>query len=133
MAKPKKKAGAPSKYNESFHPQDFIEQSKRGRHVIQIASSWDIHKDTLYEWAKVHSKFSDAFKLGRQHANAFYLNLGFAAMTNQASINGQKVTINYGFYTYITKAMFGWNDNPVPENEDFELVTEFTKHEKIKT
>lgn len=129
--KKKHPGGAPSKYKKSFHPKDFIEQSKRGKHVIQIASSWEVHKDSLYEWAKKHKEFSDAFKLGRQHANAYYINLGVAGMTGTASLNGQKIHINYGFYQYITKAMFGWNDNQKPDADEFDLELEVTPYEKI--
>lgn len=126
----KRKIGRPTKYRPDFHPTDFIEQSRRGKHVVQIASSWEVHKDQIYEWVKKHKEFHDAFKLGKQHINAFYLNLGFAAMTGQAAINGQKVNINYGFYQYITKAHLGWNDNPQPETEDYELELNITPYEK---
>lgn len=104
------KVGRPTPYDPDFHPQDFIEQSKRGRQVIQIATSWDVHRDTVYEWAKVHEEFSDAFKRGRQYCESFWLDLGQSAMLGQAKINGEKIKVDLGFYCYLTKATLGWSE-----------------------
>lgn len=128
MARPK--AGAPTKYNPKFHPEDFIKQSKAGKEVTQIASSWDVHRDTVYEWAKVHKIFSDAFRLGKQHRDAFWLNLGWAGMTGTASINGQKTKIDFAFYKYLTMARLGWTDNATNQEADSELDLDVTPYGK---
>ena len=117
--KPKyEKPGQPSSYNPDFHPQDFISKAKQGYLVTQIASSWDLHRDTLYEWCNKHKEFSDAFKLGRQHAETWWMNLGRAAMTGGAMINGQKVKIDNTMFCYLTKATLGWRDTSFITEDD---------------
>ena len=109
-SKEPKLTGRPTTYKKDFHPQDFLRQSKSGRQVIQIATSWDLHRDTLYEWAKVHKDFSDAFKRGRQFCESFWMDLGMSAMTGSAKMNGEKVKIDLGYFCYLTKATLGWRD-----------------------
>lgn len=109
----KVKIGAPTKFNKEFHPKDFIAQSKQGRQVIQIATSWDVHRDTLYEWAKVHKIFSDAFKRGRQYCEAWWINIGMSAMTGNVrdpKDPTKTIKVDLGFYCYLTKATLGWRD-----------------------
>jgi|SRR6478672_2225363 len=113
MVKPNKPTclgGRPTKYREEFHCTDFIEQSKQGKTITQIASSWDINLDSLYEWKKVHPKFSEAIKIGRQHAEAWYMNLGQAAITGQTKVNNEPVPFNLGVFCWMTKNMFKWSD-----------------------
>lgn len=43
--------------------------------VDGFASSIGVHKDTLYEWAKVHPKFSDSFTRAKQFAAVMYYHL----------------------------------------------------------
>ena len=127
-----KKMGRPEVYDKSFHPQDFIEQSKRGRQVIQIATSWEVHRDTLYDWAKKHPDFSDAFKKGRQYCEAFWIDLGQSAMLGQAKINGEKIKVDLGFYCFLTKATLGWRekDSVINDDEVKEIEVKITKHGK---
>ena len=119
-----KKAGAPTKYNPEFHPDDFIKQSKDGQPVIAIAASWGVHKDTIYEWVKVHEKFSDSFKIGRTSCEAWWFNLGKDSMTG-------KKNADLGFFAYLTKSMLGWRDRDPAIIEDDsvkEIKVNITKH-----
>lgn len=127
-----KKVGRPEVYNKNFHPADFIKQSKAGRQVIQIATSWDLHRDTLYDWAKKHKEFSDAFKKGRQFAESFWIDLGQSAMLGQAKINGEKIKVDLGFYAFLAKTTLGWRekDSVINDDEVKEIEVKITKHGK---
>jgi hypothetical protein len=92
--KPKHPGGRPTKYDPKFHPKDFIEQSKNGKTLAQIALTWDLNRDTIHEWKKKHPKFSDAVKKGRQFCEAWYMNLGLAAMLGQAKSDGKPINVN---------------------------------------
>lgn len=116
MAKPK--MGAPTKYRKEFHCSDFIAQSKQGKTLAQIAFRWDVDRDTVHEWAKVHKDFSDAIKKGRQYAEAWYMELGQAAMLGQARIDGKNINTNLGMFCWLTKNMFKWTDRVETENKD---------------
>lgn len=100
----------PSKYRKDFHPEDYIRWSEQGKTLAQIAFAWKVDRDTIHEWKKRHSEFSDAVKRGRQVAEAWYMNLGQAAMLGQASVEGKKINVNLGFYCWLTKNMFRWTD-----------------------
>ena len=104
------KTGAPTKYRPEVHIPDFIEQSKQGRNITQIAARWDIDKDTIYEWGKRHKEFSVALKKGRQLCEAWYTNLGQAAMMGQAKIDGKITKIDLGWYVWMTKNICKWSD-----------------------
>lgn len=107
------KRGHPTDYRENFHPQDFIEQSKQGKSLAQIALSWDVHRDTIYEWRKVHPEFSDAVKKGREFAEAWYMNLGQAGILGQAT----EKPMNVGLFCWMTKNMFNWSDKVEHKSE----------------
>ena len=104
------KSGRPTKYKKDFHPADFIAKSKDGKALAQIAYDWDVSRDTLYEWAKTHSEFSDAIKKGREYAEAWYMNLGQSAMLGQAQVNGRFISFQLGVFVWMTKNIFKWSD-----------------------
>lgn len=115
--KPSGPGGQPTAYRAEFHPQDFIRLSKQGKNLAQIALAWDLHRDTLYEWQKVHKEFSDAVKKGREFSEAWYTDLGQLAMLGQAQVNGQKVKVDIGLYVWLTKNLFKWSDKIEQKNE----------------
>lgn len=129
-----KKIGRPEEYRKDFHPIDFMEQSKRGRQVIQIATSWGLHRDTLYDWSKKHKEFSDAFKKGRQFCESFWMDLGQSAMLGQAKLNGEKIKVDLGFYCFLAKATLGWRekDSIVQEDDIKEIEVKISKYAKPK-
>ena len=102
--------GRPSKYRKDFHPENFILLSEQGKTFAQIAKAWKIDRDTILEWARRHKEFSGAIKRGRQVAEAWYMDLGHAAMLGQAKMDGQKISVNLGFFVWMTKNMFKWSD-----------------------
>lgn len=106
----KRKPGAPTKYRKEFHCDDFIRLAEQGKTLAQIAAAWKVNRDTVFEWAKVHKEFSDTIKRGRQLAEAWYMNVGQAAMLGQAKVDGVKVNVNLGMFCWLTKNMFHWTD-----------------------
>ena len=73
MAKKKSKtnAGRPTKYNPKYHLPWVRGLARRGLTVDEIAEEMGVHRDTIYEWAKVHEEFSDALNEGRSLADSF--------------------------------------------------------------
>lgn len=69
--------GRPTKYNPDFHPEEIIRLMKeQGKTAVQVARDWDIDVDTLYEWAKVHKIFSDAFTRAKKFRLAWWEDIG---------------------------------------------------------
>jgi hypothetical protein len=103
--------GAPTKYQKDFHPQNFIELSNKGKCLAQIARAWNVHRDTIYEWAKKHPKFSDAIKKGKELCEAWYMDTGQAAMLGAVTIEGKPIRMNNGMFVWMTKNLFKWTNN----------------------
>ena len=100
----------PAKYLRKFHPGDFIRLSKGGKTLTQIALAWNVHRDTIYEWARRHKEFSDAIKKGRAFAEGWYMDLGQAAMVGEAKYDNKKINLNLGMFVWLTKNLFKWSD-----------------------
>jgi transposase len=109
--------GRPPKYKKEFHPENFIELSKQGKTLAQIAFHWDIARETIYDWQKKHREFSYAVKRGREFSESWYMELGQTAMLNRAKVGGEKVNINLGMFCWMTKNMFNWSDKIESKSE----------------
>lgn len=93
--------GKPTKYKPEFHPESFIALSRQGKSICQIASIWNVSRDTIYEWRNKHPEFHRAVKTGREFAEGWYMNLGQAAMMGE-------IRINLHMYYWLTRNMFKW-------------------------
>lgn len=60
-------------YDANFHPQELIKRMKNGEDNISIASAWNIHEDTFYDWRRKHSELNDAYKLGLGHYERWFI------------------------------------------------------------
>ena|ERR1700744_6546436 len=120
-----KKIGRPTDYRADFHPDNFIELSRQGKNITQIAARWGTYRSVIYNWAEKHPNFKDAIKKGQELMEAWYSDLGQAAMCGQATVGGQKVKIDVGLYVWLTKNICKWSDRV--KNEDNVKVTAETK------
>jgi DNA-binding XRE family transcriptional regulator len=59
------------KYDPSVHPAQAIELGKKGYTRAQMASEFNIAKNTLEYWRKEHKEFAEAMELALTHAQAF--------------------------------------------------------------
>lgn len=122
-------AGRPPKYDKKYHPEKYIELSRKGKSKTQIAAAFEVNRDTIYEWARTHKDFSDAVKKGAVLCEAHFRDIGYQAMLGQLKINGEKVKLDVGLYVWITKNTFGWNEkSDHDQTEENELEFDFTKH-----
>ena len=71
--------GRPSAYKPEYCER-VIELGKDGASVMEMACELDVVRDTLYEWAKVHPEFSDAFTRARQWSQAWWERTGKSGM-----------------------------------------------------
>lgn len=65
----------PSTYKPEFC-EAVVEAGKQGKSIAWMAAFFDVNKDTIYEWAKVHPEFSDALTRARAHAQAWWEDRG---------------------------------------------------------
>ena len=107
-----KKNGRPTKYKPHYCD-EIIELGKQGKSRVQCATYFEVHTDTLYEWANVHSEFSEAFKKAKDFAESYWENK-IHDMMESGELS--QVSPTYMFYM---KCRFGWRDkDPTQINLD---------------
>jgi hypothetical protein len=95
--------GRPTEYREEYCAALF-EHMSGGFSFESFAPSVGVHRDTLYEWAKVHPAFSDAKKAGTD-ASLFYYEKIF-----KAGIMGKIKNFNAASLIFLMKNRFKWTD-----------------------
>jgi hypothetical protein len=63
-------AGQPTKYDPDYHPEHAYKFRLLGCTMERMAELFGVHKDTIYEWQKIHPEFSDSIKEGGEIADA---------------------------------------------------------------
>ncbi len=76
----KSDVGRPTKYKPEYCDM-IIDLGKQGKSLKQIASSFDVHIDSLYEWQKVYPEFSEAITRAKQEAQVWWEDMGQAGLT----------------------------------------------------
>jgi len=77
-----------------------------GYSLESFGAKINVHKDTLYEWVKVHEEFSDALKKGRTKQVLAWETMGMAMVQGQESMKNGNVSA----FVWMTKNMLGWRD-----------------------
>jgi len=64
--------GRPTKYDPSWMLEDVIAIGRIGGSHTEMAVELGIHRDTFYEWLKIHEDFSDAVKIADAAAQTWW-------------------------------------------------------------
>lgn len=129
--KEKRPVGAPSKYKPEYC-NDLLDHMENGGSIesfgAYLARKYGrksmVHKDTIYEWAKVHEEFSDAKRLGESLSLLWFEELGAAGMRGQLKVLVKELTLpdgtvvqeydkaNFGqaAWVFSMKNRHGWRD-----------------------
>lgn len=79
--------GRPTAYDPS-HCETVIELGKAGKSLVQMAAHFDVTRETIYEWARVHPQFSDALSRAKTHSQDWWENAGQTGMLGGQFNNG---------------------------------------------
>lgn len=107
MSNQKHPGGRPTKYKPEYC-NAAIEHMKQGGSIEELALVIDVHKDTIYEWAKVHPEFSDAIKRGKSLSEAWWMS------TARESLFIKE--FNHVLWYMNMKNRFGWKDKQEVEH-----------------
>lgn len=104
-------AGRPTKYKPEMCQQviDFMAQ---GYSKEATAAQIGIAKDTLYEWVKKHTEFSDAIKEGEDKSRLWWEKIGMAGMV------GKVPGFNATTWIFNMKNRHNWADKSEVSGKD---------------
>lgn len=70
--------GAPTLYDPRYHPQSYIELSRKGRPKFEICATWGIDRGTLHDWStsKKRPELIHAMKIGDELRTAWWASEG---------------------------------------------------------
>ena len=117
--------GQPTKYKEEYC-EKLIQHMKHGYSFESFAATIDVHRDTLYEWCKVHESFSDAKKIAKDKSLLFFEQVGIAGMT------GKLKGFNVAAWIYTLKNRHSdlYTDNIALTSGDKPFVLNYTVEKK---
>ena len=119
--------GRPTLYDESLC-EKALELFSKGLSIIQVAAEFNVSRDTIYEWAKVHPEFSDTLSTGIAKAEAFWETIlqGGASGANEQPVN-------QGLLSLIMKCRYHWTETKdINLNAAVDDVTSLTPEERKK-
>lgn len=118
-------AGRPTLYKEEYC-QELIDFMAKGYSYTAFAASIDVNLDSLYEWEKVHPKFSEAKKIAFGKCQLFWESMAI----NYPFTNPKTGGINTGLWVFNMKNRFKWTDRTEVEAGD-KAIKAFTLAYKI--
>jgi len=103
----------PSKYDEKYCEM-LIEHMAEGYSFESFGGIIEVNEDTLYEWVKVHPKFSDSKSIGTQKLVVWWENIGRQGMINEIPFFNDRIwRLNM-----INRFRSKWSDGTKNENND---------------
>lgn len=118
--------GAPTKYKPQYCEM-LINHMADGLSFESFAGVIRVDRDTLYEWAKVHKRFSDAKKAGREVGLLYWEKVGRDGLHHETIKDEDGMTVNRSInatiWIFNMKNRFGWRDKH-PDEEPQPIVTQ---------
>ena len=120
-------AGRPTDYRAEMCER-VIEAGKLGKSVAWMAAELEVSKDSLYEWAKVHPEFSDAFTRARLESQRWWEDMG---QDNMIARPGE--TMNAAIWSRSMAARFpdDWRDKQEIEHKGGVTIQATALDEKL--
>jgi len=117
--------GRPTKYNKKLC-EKALKLFEKGFSIVQVAAEFNVSKDTIFEWAKVHPEFSDSLAKGKAKAEAFWETIlqGGASGANEQPVN-------QGLLSLIMKCRYHWTETKdINLNAAVDDVTSLTPEDR---
>jgi hypothetical protein len=104
----------PAKYEPRFC-QLLIEHMSEGLSIEAFAGVIRVHKDTIYEWAKVHPEFKEAKAIGEGASRLYWERLGRDHIINESFGKDGGKSLNSSVWIYNMANRFGWRSRQPDE------------------
>ena len=106
--------GRPTKYQKKYCKM-LIEHMAKGFSFESFAGLIEVHRDTLYEWCRVHQEFSDSKIIAAGKNQLFWESAGIEGMWQDSNKK-----FNSTAWIFNMKNRFGWSDKK--EDEDTQKI-----------
>lgn len=90
------------KYNPAY-PEMFLEHCKKGKTVVQFCRDISVGRDTFDSWCKTYPEMGEAKILGKQYAEAYWLDLADCHQEQES----ESVQLNMTLYRWTMGGRFG--------------------------
>lgn len=94
--------GYVQKYDPVFHPKLYIEYSRIGMSLVEIAAEFKIKVQTLKDWAEKFESFAEAFEIGEALHESWWIRQG------KNNLNSR--FFQTGLYKFLTGNKLGYAD-----------------------
>jgi len=113
IKKPANPVGRPTKYKEEYCEM-LIDHMAQGLSYESFAAIAKVDRDTLYNWEKLHPKFSDTKRLAFAESQLFWEKAGLTGMF----MGGKENPFNATIWVFNMKNRFNWVDKKEVTNEN---------------
>lgn len=104
--------GRPTKYKPQYC-KEIIEFMSKGNSLVQFAAKIEVSKDTIYQWTKDHTVFSDAFEIARLKCEDYWEKVVKEKATTKSPGNP-------GVLMFYMKNRFRWSEGKDKEEKEEE-------------
>ena len=104
-------AMAGTKYDPAIHPKLFLEYSKEGMSLVEIAEEFEVPPRTIEKWSETFLEFNTAFELGSAVYEAWWLREGKENLGNRG--------YNTQLFKFLTGNKLGYSDKVESKNMNF--------------
>lgn len=122
--KPKRNPGKPTKYKPEYC-EKLLEHMSEGLSIEAFAGLIRVHKDSIYEWVRVHPEFKEAKDIGESLSLLYWEKLGRDNIINvtERDSSGNTTSRNMNATTWIfnMKNRFRWRDKQPDENDNINV------------
>jgi hypothetical protein len=108
--------GRPSKYKKEYC-ELLVAHMSKGFSFESFAATINVNRDSLYEWSKVHSEFSDAKKCGVDKSLYFWEQIGLNGVV------GNIENFNASAFIFNMKNKHFWTDKKEVEMNSSQAIT----------
>lgn len=94
-----------TKYEGTF-PAEFLEHCSRGGSTVEFCAAKGVKKDTFYDWCKKYPEMAEAKIMGKQLAEAWWLNQAKMHLVTYSSKEEGSTNFNTNLYRFIMSGRF---------------------------